>query len=238
MAPAFIESKTFHPDIRDLGVTHEIVAEGLGYPPGLIPSRIRRAMDRTFYEAAGNLSPRCGFAIISPESFTLNDDHVACSGVALAVGDVIAPFLRNAKTVAVFIATAGIGADRWISSLFASGDALKAVIADSIGSSVAELSAAWLEKTLGKSSVERGWNVSNRYSPGYCGWPTGDQKALFSLLPENFCDVRLTDASMMIPLKSVSGVIGLGPSMQRLGYRCAICDLEDCFRRREETAAI
>jgi hypothetical protein len=36
----------------------------------------------------------------------------------------------------------------------------------------------------------------------------------------------------MIPIKSVSGVIGLGPEVAREEYECKLCDLKDCFQRR------
>ncbi|MGE5125152.1 MAG: hypothetical protein ACM3PV_02595, partial [Betaproteobacteria bacterium] len=59
-----------------------------------------------------------------------------------------------------------------------------------------------------------------------------EQQKLFRLLPPGFCSVSLTDTSLMRPIKTVSGVIGLGPAVHRSPYTCRMCDLEDCLYRR------
>lgn len=234
MTPSVIETKTFAPSFGDLGLTRDLIGENLGYPPSRMPPRVGDVVDEIMLEASDHLEPKCGFVVLPSQSCEISDDRAACLTTELLMGDVIAPILKNAHTLAVFLVTAGVGADRWISSLIAQGETLRAVIADAVASLVAEQTAGWIEKRAAESAASYGWHISNRYSPGYCGWPTGDQRALFSLLPENFCGVRLTDSSFMVPLKSVSGVIGFGPAIKRTGYRCAICEMEDCFRRREE----
>jgi hypothetical protein len=50
-----------------------------------------------------------------------------------------------------------------------------------------------------------------------------DQHDLFSLLPEDFCGIRLTESAMMVPVKSVSGIIGIGPGVERVDYQCKNC---------------
>ena len=47
-----------------------------------------------------------------------------------------------------------------------------------------------------------GLRITNSYSPGYCGWNVSEQHALFSLLPEGFCGVRLCESGLMLPIKS------------------------------------
>jgi hypothetical protein len=59
-----------------------------------------------------------------------------------------------------------------------------------------------------------------------------DQFKLFSLLPENFCGIRLTDSALMIPIKSVSGIIGIGENVERKNYPCEICNMKDCYRKK------
>jgi hypothetical protein len=36
----------------------------------------------------------------------------------------------------------------------------------------------------------------------------------------------------MQPIKSVSGVIGIGRAVRRVPYTCRLCELEDCLYRR------
>lgn len=49
----------------------------------------------------------------------------------------------------------------------------------------------------------------------------------------NPCGVTLTPSSLMIPIKSVSGVIGVGPNVRHLDYTCGLCDLKTCYKRRK-----
>ena len=84
---------------------------------------------------------------------------------------------------------------------------------------------------LGRQMDEFGLKITNRYSPGYCNWPVSDQQILFLLLPEKFCGVTLTGSSLMIPIKSVSGVIGIGASVKMKEYTCDTCGMKDCTYR-------
>ena len=81
-----------------------------------------------------------------------------------------------------------------------------------------------------------GEGVTNRVSPGYCGWDVEDQHPLFAILGKGFLDVRLTDAALMVPLKSVSGVIGIGAGAERHEYACAVCPREECPTRGRRLA--
>ena len=78
---------------------------------------------------------------------------------------------------------------------------------------------------------EAGLKITNRYSPGYCGWDVSEQKKLFKILPEKFCGIELTDSCLMHPIKSVSGIIGIGKSVKFNEYTCNLCDEADCLYR-------
>lgn len=45
--------------------------------------------------------------------------------------------------------------------------------------------------------------------------------------------VRLTDSSLMVPIKSVSGVTGLGREVKKLEYTCGLCNYAKCYKRRK-----
>ncbi|MCK7538940.1 MAG: hypothetical protein MZV63_52410 [Marinilabiliales bacterium] len=47
--------------------------------------------------------------------------------------------------------------------------------------------------------------ITNRFSPGYCGWDVAEQHKLFSFFKDNFCGITLTESALMNPVKSVSG---------------------------------
>ena len=78
------------------------------------------------------------------------------------------------------------------------------------------------------------FKISNSYSPGYCGWHVTQQKFLFSLLPEQPCGVRLSESSLMSPIKSVSGVIAVGERIVKRKYGCELCGKADCYKNRNK----
>ncbi len=72
------------------------------------------------------------------------------------------------------------------------------------------------------------------YSPGYCGMPLTEQTKLFGLFDPENVGVRLSSDCLMRPLKSVSGLIGLGPAedVKEFGSPCDRCELRGCAMRR------
>ena len=105
-------------------------------------------------------------------------------------------------------------------------------LADAIGSEIAEATTRALSQRLEQKLAGRGWAISNSYSPGYCGWPVTDQELLFGLFPPGTCGVELNASNLMLPVKSVSGVIAAGPRVRKMPYGCAICGKKDCYKNR------
>jgi len=81
---------------------------------------------------------------------------------------------------------------------------------------------------------ERGLDATPPYSPGYCGMTVREQIPLFASLPTRQINVRVTPSCLMLPVKSVSGLIGLGPAdlVSPGGYPCEACTHPDCMQRR------
>jgi len=103
-----------------------------------------------------------------------------------------------------------------------------------LGSVIAEKCADEMEKNVQESIEKLGWHRTNRFSPGYCGWHVSQQQILFALFKGETCGVRLTDSSLMLPIKSVSGIMGLGQQVRRLDYTCGLCHFEKCYKRKKK----
>jgi hypothetical protein len=236
MQPTFEGSEilTFTPSYSELSITNTSIERGLGYREAKISPSASALIQDILPDISRYIDLECGCMILPVHSVMMDHDFTLCGGHRLHLGSMIAERLRDATTIALFVATIGPRLERWASSLMKGDEVMKGYIVDTIGSEAAEQTAEWVERKVAEAALARGWNVTNRYSPGYCGWPTSDQHTLFSLLPEGFCGIRLTESALMVPIKSVSGVIGLGPDVRREGYQCAICEMEDCFRRRTE----
>lgn len=147
-------------------------------------------------------------------------------------GRIITRYLEEADSFIILVASAGREFDAWLKSIHDQGDVLLTFIADALGSTIAEATVAYALNHLEQHFASRKLHISNSYSPGYCGWHVKEQQILFSLLPPNFCGVTLTDSSLMLPIKSVSALIGVSPTIERKPYGCAICRKLDCYKRR------
>jgi hypothetical protein len=223
----------FSVDPAEIELNRTLIEKVLGYRLGTAPEEVSAVIAEVLPHAPRHMQIRCGFTILPAERVRLADDAISCNGTTFATGSIIAKRLRCSQTVALFVATVGPGLEAWSKELMSGSDLLKGYIVDTVGSEAVEQVADWLEAKLADIVQSAGWRLTNRYSPGYCGWSVAEQQKLFSFLPEGFCGIRLTPTALMIPIKSVSGVIGVGPKARREAYQCSICDMEDCFRRRE-----
>ena len=134
--------------------------------------------------------------------------------------------------MAVFVCTAGEGFSTCSDKYNKEGDYLKGFIVDAFGSLVAERAMDYIQKELEKEAGKCGMLITNRYSPGYCNWQVQDQKQLFSLLPGNPCNISLSESCLMLPIKSVSGIIGIGEKVRKREYSCDICNNITCVYRK------
>lgn len=152
---------------------------------------------------------------------------------AFDMGAIILRQLRGSEAYALFICTCGKAFESYQQRLQRQGDMVRVFIADSLGSVIAEKCADQLERHLQTSIHKLGWHHTNRFSPGYCGWHVSQQQLLFPLFQGNTCGVTLTESSLMLPIKSVSGIIGLGKEVRRHEYTCGLCDFKNCYKRRQ-----
>ncbi len=171
--------------------------------------------------------------ILDPDENTLT-----AMGHDFAIGKIIARQLRGSLRYAFFVATAGADFEALRKSTEESGDIVRAFIIDSIGSVIAEKTADRMEEALADLLRSSGWHHTNRFSPGYCGWHVSSQHDLFSLFPDGKpCGVTLTPSALMLPIKSVSGVIGVGAGVRHLDYTCGLCDYKLCYKRKKKVTS-
>lgn len=219
-------------DFASMGLTAAHVEWAMGYPMGKAPEPLPHLIAELLSEAPAHTSARAGVRTIPPERVELAMDRIALDGVPFSTGRRIARLLDVSESMVVFAATAGPGMDRWIKGFFDAGDPMRGYVADTIGSEAVEGAANWLEDRIIDRAIESSRYTTSRFSPGFCDWDVREQHALFSLLPENFCGIQLTESALMLPVKSVSGVLGIGTECERVTTACSICTLETCFRRQ------
>lgn len=207
------------------------VLRHLGYPAGASPGAgIAARIEAVGAEAASALRPSGAYAIHPVSRQTAR--QIAVAGVTLR-GDV-ARFLGSVDRLAVVVATAGPAVSALSQRYAAEGDTLSAWIADATGSWGAEAAAdAVTERAT--ADIGAGEAATLRYSPGYCGMSIREQQALFGLVDAAAAGIELLPSMLMQPLKSVSGIVGIG-SADALAAQpvspCEVCGRVGCHMRR------
>jgi len=179
------------------------------------------------------VTPRAGYLLVEQVKFDVERIKTIVSGTELNTGKIVTTFLKKSNAVVLFSCTCGEGVEKLSKKFMSERLGLEGFIVDLIGSELAESLAEILHNHIEEKLATIGIGVTNRFSPGYCNWPVSDQQKLFSLLKENNSGIQLTPSSLMLPIKSVSGIIGIGVSVKRTDYKCRICKDENCIMREK-----
>ena len=204
----------------------------LGYENDL-PDDVLDIVEEVFGETAECFDICGGYQIYDQIEFIKDGQHIRIADIEFAPHKIVFHQLKHSEQLAVFVCTAGEGISHW-SKQTMENDPLKGFIADILGSVVVEAAIEEIQKRLSDEMAQAGLKITNRYSPGYCGWSTVEQHKLFSLLPEGNCGVSLTESALMLPIKSVSGVIGIGANVSFHPYTCQLCDAMFCVYRNRK----
>lgn len=176
---------------------------------------------------------RAEYRIFTNISIDEQDKSVYVGEVRFNIGNIIFPQLKKADYLVLFLCTAGCEVGRRSADALKNNDPLTGYIYDIVGNEIVERAADLMQEELKHHISGSGFNITNRYSPGYCGWNVAEQHKLFSFFPCNFCRVSLTPSALMNPVKSISGIIGLGENVKKNPYTCKICTVKDCIYRNQ-----
>jgi hypothetical protein len=219
--------------------TREAVLGALGVPAH---ERADARVERLIVEALGELrssaEPRGMFAEVGARDFARiyegDGDNEEPSPLA--------EIFPRAELLLLFAVTLGAPVSERIGALFAGSGSALGVTLDAAASQATELAAVHVERIVLKEARCEGRvreeSVLLSYSPGYCGWNLTGQRALFAALHPEEIGIGLTESCLMEPLKSISGVMVIGPG-EIHGFDddyafCSSCLTKDCRRRIRE----
>ena len=217
---------------EDLNISPSEIYEQMGYGNNVPDKNVQQETAEIIATIKKTIQPRLCF-FISKGLLDIENNELGIMGRILDIGQIICRQLRHSEAYALFVATAGSEFEELQQRIKAGGDMVKIFIADAVGSVIAEKTADQMECYLEECICAYNWYHTNRFSPGYCGWHVSQQQLLFTMFgTENPCGVHLTSSSLMIPIKSVSGIIGVGKNVRKLEYTCGLCDFKDCYKRK------
>ncbi len=225
-----MELLDFNFDFKELHVDAGIILRTMGYEvdsPEHFVDLTLEMLDKIALLA----EIRGGIAVFDSFSAEVDTTTLKIESMTVHPGKLLFNYLKHAEKAALFVCTAGAKIDGLIHQLFDEGKPVEGYIADVIGSVTVEAAVDHMQDTLKSKMQGMGLSITNRYSPGYCGWHLKEQKSLFSLLPAGFCNITLSDSCLMQPTKSVSGLIGIGKNVKQKPYSCRICESSNCLYR-------
>lgn len=192
--------------------------------------RVREmVMDLAHLMEEGNrlIEPRAVYTFTKVKSIEKDQVHLESGHAMKSI--IMADMLENGQTIAPYVVTIGPKLERQVSEI-AKGSILQAWILEKIG-----------DHALGKASAYTGSCIEETLGSNMSGFGPGtgtgrlfgieQQKVLFQILdPPRNIGVCLTSSYLMVPRKSVSGVLA---ATSRDYVACQYCPRERCESRRK-----
>ena len=181
-----------------------------------------------------SLTPRFTFAAF-PVRHTAEGEALEGSGLVLP-GGMAKTMLRECTHAVLLLCTLGAGFEAMLRAASAR-DMAQAAMLDACGSAYVEAGCDEAEKAIAARFPEK--HLTDRFSPGYGDLPLELQPALCAALDsQRRLGVTVTESLLMVPMKTVSAVIGLADTPQPARVRgCQFCARrETCeFRKHGQT---
>jgi hypothetical protein len=223
--------KEFTFRFNDLAIDYQAMENVLGFPHGC-PEPFRTYLDEALLFAERLPDIRAAYRIVDRIEMKNKGTSLIAGGVELHIGQLIKKEIRNSERIAFFICTAGEQISSKSKSLLKGDDPVLGYVYDVMGSFITEAASDKMQQMLAGELAGSGQKMTNRYSPGYCQWPVSGQQVLFSLFDGKTGGVSLTPSSLMIPVKSISGLIGIGQQVSHREYQCDLCEMKNCVYRK------
>jgi len=209
------------------------ILNSIGYDGGTMPSsRIDSLVDDYIENYHDFIAPSYSHTIRDIKSVIGN--RVNTSDSIILESHKVARLMERCVKVAFFACTIGKYLEELAAYLADKGLVLQATVLDAIGSGTVEKLAARVEQNIREDASRDGLAVSRRFSPGYCDWDVSQQEMVFRALGNDVPGITLNESMLMVPQKSVSGIIGIGrPGNDIEQYNpCITCLEKDCPGRR------
>ena len=187
---------------------------------------LRAQMTAMAAALSSRITPRyiwCGLPLSKNEGIHLGDIELP--------GQSAATMLADCRQCVLLVCTLGAEFDALLRRTQAR-DMAQAVMLDALGSAYVE--AACDEATAEIAARFPGMHLTDRFSPGYGDLPLDVQPALLEAAGAHRIGVAATPSLLMLPLKSVTALIGLADVPQRARIRgCAHCSMRQTCNLRK-----
>ena len=224
--------KEYNFKFDELIINREEISSVLGYGDGPLPAPFDEYVEMALYDAKYLRDIRCAYRIFDDVERDFKKYSLLAGKQEFYLGKVVCSELKRAERLAFYVCTAGKTISEKSASLLNGNNPVLGYVYDILGTIITEAAGDCMQSFLKRESMPNGEKLTNRFSPGYCQWPVSDQAKLFSFFHKNICGVSLTGSSLMYPVKSISGVIGIGKNVRFRKHVCTLCSSSNCIYRK------
>jgi len=212
-------------------IDKKAVYQCLGYMNHTPTPFISSEIDSQIVGAYQLIKPVYTYALKAIES--IKGHKVFLEDYLVLTSKTVSYVLSDCDYAAIFLSTIGFNLEEEMTKLLEKDDMLSAIILDAIGTEAIEKTADKLQGDVEGLAKTMGCRATLRYSPGYCDWNVKQQEVIFQVIDSTALDVKLTASCMMVPLKSVSGIIGIGKFDKTKPPPCVRCKkIASCPHKR------
>ena len=169
-----------------------------------VPERLNSTVDRELAIGRELLRFKGVYLKLQAE---IESDRVILENGFTIVSSKFASWIEGCEYVYLFAVTAGSLCGERVAQLLNQAQTSLAMAADAVGSAAAEASASAANRYI--ASLEKGNNLTKRYSPGYGDWNVANNRDLILLLEAEKIGLTVNAGGLMLPEKSVSAAIGV-----------------------------
>jgi len=217
---------------RSLALDVDAVLRGQGADPAAVRARSTRLVE-VAQQALERGLPLLEPAVVERRHVLESADRrgIRIQGGGALSGHLVVRELGSAREIVALTVTVGEGVVRLALALMRTEPALGLALDGLANAAVDALANACVARVRAEA-LTRGWSSGTQLSPGMVGWSLEvGQRDLFALLPDDG-PVRLSASGMMLPHKSLSMVIGVGPDMSTDASTCDFCSSRESCRHR------
>ena len=217
---------------QDLDLSVDWILQGQGADPAGLRARrpqLVKVAERALQEGMTVLQPRCALLLLEVDS--LAHDRLNLRPQGYLSGQAVGQHLAGARQAALMVYSVGEQIEQRIQQTF-STDPPFSLALDGLANAAMDALGNRLYELLQREAEHNGWQLSIFLSPGMVGWSMEQGQAqIFRLLQASLIGVQVNSAWLMIPRKSTSAVVGLGPGLvPAQGPPCEYCAINDTCR--------
>lgn len=154
---------------------------------------------------------------------------VRIDGKQFYVGSKLVKKMRNAQQCVIFACTSGDALSGIAHESSQNKDYLKGYYYDLFENMIIERATEYLSSEMKNRYHIQQLPHSNKFGPGYCDWSLSDQKRLLNLISNKHVAISVSDDSLMLPIKTLTGIWVVGKKVKFQKDTCAFCESHECL---------